>query len=51
MPEALDPVTRQHVKRAAERASQREFDGIFSQETIARYIAGVDRSTRRRSHR
>jgi arsenate reductase len=38
MPEILDPVTRQHVERAAE-ALQREFDGIFSQETIARYIA------------
>jgi arsenate reductase (thioredoxin) len=37
MPEILDPVTRQHVERAAE-ALQREFDGIFSQETIARYI-------------
>jgi arsenate reductase (thioredoxin) len=34
----LDPVTRQHVERAAE-ALQREFAGIFSQETIARYIA------------
>ena len=35
--DVLDPVTRQHVERAAE-ALQREFDGIFSQETIARYI-------------
>jgi arsenate reductase (thioredoxin) len=35
--EILDPVTRQHVERAAE-ALQREFAGIFSQETIARYI-------------
>ena len=35
--EVLDPVTRQHVERAAE-ALQREFAGIFSQETIARYI-------------
>jgi arsenate reductase len=34
----LDPVTRQHVERAAE-ALQREFEGIFSQETIARFIA------------
>jgi protein-tyrosine-phosphatase len=34
----LDPVTRQHVERAAE-ALRREFAGIFSQETIARYIA------------
>jgi arsenate reductase len=36
--EILDPVTRQHVERAAE-ALQREFAGVFSQETIARYIA------------
>jgi protein-tyrosine-phosphatase len=36
--EVLDPVTRQHVERAAE-ALQREFAGVFSQETIARYIA------------
>ena len=35
--DVLDPVTRQHVERAAE-ALQREFVGIFSQETIARYI-------------
>jgi arsenate reductase (thioredoxin) len=35
--DVLDPVTRQHVERAAE-ALQREFEGIFSQETIARYI-------------
>jgi protein-tyrosine-phosphatase len=36
--DVLDPVTRSHVERAAE-ALQREFAGIFSQETIARYIA------------
>ena len=36
--ELLDPVTRSHVERAAE-ALQREFEGVFSQETIARYIA------------
>ena len=36
--EVLDPVTRQHVERAAE-ALQGEFAGIFSRETIARYIA------------
>src|SRR4249920_4162757 len=36
--DVLDPVTRQHVERAAE-ALQREFAGIFSRETIARYIA------------
>ena len=35
--DVLDPVTRQHVERAAE-ALQREFAGVFSQETIARYI-------------
>ena len=34
----LDPLTREHVERAAA-ALQREFEGIFSQETIARYIA------------
>ncbi len=38
MPDILDPVTRQHVERAAE-ALQREFEGVFSQETIARYLA------------
>jgi arsenate reductase (thioredoxin) len=37
VPEILDPVTRQHVERAAE-ALQMEFDGVFSQATIARYI-------------
>jgi protein-tyrosine-phosphatase len=36
--EVLDPVTRSHVERAAE-ALQVEFAGVFSQETIARYIA------------
>jgi len=36
--EVLDPVTRLHVERAAE-ALQREFEGIFSRETVARYIA------------
>jgi arsenate reductase (thioredoxin) len=36
--EVLDPVTRQHVEKAAE-ALRDEFAGIFSQETIARYIA------------
>ena len=35
--DVLDPVTRQHVERAAE-ALQREFEGVFSQETVARYI-------------
>jgi arsenate reductase (thioredoxin) len=36
--EVLDPVTRSHLERAAE-ALQREFEGMFSQETIARYIS------------
>jgi arsenate reductase (thioredoxin) len=36
--EVLDPVTRQHVEKAAV-ALQGEFAGIFGQETIARYIA------------
>jgi protein-tyrosine-phosphatase len=36
--EILDPVTRRHVEHAAE-ALQEEFAGIFSRETIARYIA------------
>jgi protein-tyrosine-phosphatase len=38
MPQALDPVTQQHIDRAAERLAE-EFAGIFSQETIARYMA------------
>ena len=37
MPEILDPVTRHHIEQAAD-ALHREFEGIFSQETIARYI-------------
>jgi arsenate reductase (thioredoxin) len=36
--EMLDPVTRQHVEKAAE-ALQEEFAGTYSRETIARYIA------------
>jgi arsenate reductase (thioredoxin) len=36
--EMLDPLTRQHVEKAAE-ALQDEFAGTFSRETIARYIA------------
>jgi arsenate reductase len=36
--DVLDPVTRLHVERAAE-ALQREFEGIFSRETIARFMA------------
>ena len=38
MTEMLDPITRQHVEKAAE-ALQDEFAGTFSRETIARYIA------------
>ena len=34
---ALDPVTRQHIERAAEHL-QREFAGVFSKETIERFI-------------
>jgi protein-tyrosine-phosphatase len=35
---ALDPITKQHIDRAAERLAE-EFEGVFSQETIARYMA------------
>jgi arsenate reductase (thioredoxin) len=38
MNQALDPVTQNHVNKAAD-ALAREFEGVFSQETIARYIA------------
>ena len=37
MPEALDPVTQHHMSQAAERLAD-EFAGVFSQETIARYM-------------
>ena len=37
MPEILDPVTQHHVVQAAARLAN-EFKGIFSEETIARYI-------------
>jgi arsenate reductase (thioredoxin) len=36
--DVLDPLTREHVEKAAV-ALQREFEGVFSRETIARYIA------------
>src|SRR5262245_24775233 len=36
--EMLDPVTRHHINQAADRLAE-EFAGIFSQETIARYMA------------
>ena len=35
---ALDPVTQRHIDQAADRLAE-EFAGIFSQETIARYLA------------
>jgi arsenate reductase (thioredoxin) len=38
MPEILDPVTQHHVDQAAARLAD-EFKGVFSEETIARYIA------------
>jgi arsenate reductase len=36
--QVLDPVTRLHIERAAE-ALQREFEGVFSRETIAPFVA------------
>ena len=38
MAPAPDPVTQQHIDQAAERLAD-EFAGVFSQETIARYMA------------
>jgi len=38
MSQMLDPVTRNHVRQAAD-ALAAEFAGVFSQETIERYIA------------
>ena len=38
MTQALDPVTQHHIEQAADRLAE-EFAGIFSQETIARYMA------------
>ncbi|MBA2460450.1 MAG: arsenate reductase ArsC [Actinobacteria bacterium] len=38
MSQALDPVTRHHIEQAAESLA-REFAGIFSRGTIARYMA------------
>ena len=38
MPQALDPVTQHHIEQAADRLAD-EFAGIFSRETIARYMA------------
>ena len=45
MPEILDPVTQHHVDQAAARLAE-EFKGVFSEETIARYIARVARPSR-----
>jgi arsenate reductase (thioredoxin) len=38
MAQALDPVTQRHIDQAADRLAE-EFAGVFSQETIARYLA------------
>ena len=38
MSEIIDPVTQHHINKAADRLAQ-EFAGVFSQETIARYMA------------
>ncbi len=38
MPQAIDPVTQYHINQAADRLAE-EFAGVFSQETIARYMA------------
>ena len=37
MPQALDPITQQHLDHAADRLAE-EFAGIFSRETIGRYM-------------
>ena len=47
MTQALDPVTQHHVEQAAEALAD-EFAGVFSQETIERYIAESTRPARRR---
>ena len=38
MSQALDPVTQHHVRQAADALGD-EFAGVFSRETIERYIA------------
>ena len=38
MPQAIDPVTQHHIEQAAARLAD-EFEGVFSKETIARYMA------------
>lgn len=37
MPQAIDPVTQHHINQAAARLAD-EFEGVFSRETIARYM-------------
>jgi hypothetical protein len=37
MPEILDPVTQHHVEQAAE-TLMREFKGVLSEDTVARYF-------------
>jgi arsenate reductase len=37
MTQAVDPLTQQHIDRAAERLAE-EFAGVFSKETISRYM-------------
>src|SRR6516162_7497850 len=38
VPEILDPITQRHINQAADKLAD-EFAGVFSQETIARYMA------------
>jgi arsenate reductase len=38
MPLTIDPVTQHHIDQAADRLAD-EFGGVFSRETIARYMA------------
>ena len=38
MSQALDPVTQHHIDRQPTRCA-REFEGVFSKETIERYMA------------
>ena len=45
MSQTLDPVTQHHVRQAAEALTE-EFAGIFSVETIERYIAESRRPAR-----
>ncbi len=42
MSETLDPVTQHHIRQAAGRLAE-EFEGIFSRETIERYMAESQR--------